>query len=107
MALALHPIVIGQAFRAEYLDQAPAFLTARPWFTTGDEIAAHYQRTADRSALGVRNGHAGPPPSREPASADPASREPARQARPQGGCGPALNGGDSASADRPRRMWPG
>ncbi|MEU8177515.1 polysaccharide deacetylase family protein [Microbispora hainanensis] len=47
MALALHPFVIGQAFRAKYLDQALAFLAAQPdvWLTTSDEIAAHYQRT--------------------------------------------------------------
>ncbi|TQS28832.1 polysaccharide deacetylase family protein [Microbispora sp. KK1-11] len=47
MALALHPFVIGQAFRARYLDQALAFLAAQPdvWLTTSDEIAAHYQRT--------------------------------------------------------------
>jgi allantoinase len=30
MALALHPFVIGQAFRAKYLDQALAFLAAQP-----------------------------------------------------------------------------
>lgn len=44
LALALHPFVIGQAFRATYLDQALAFLAAQPdaWLTTSDEIAAHY-----------------------------------------------------------------
>ncbi|MEV4458019.1 polysaccharide deacetylase family protein [Microbispora sp. NPDC049633] len=52
MALALHPFVIGQAFRARYLDQALAFLAAQPdvWLTTSDEIAAHYQRTVGRPA---------------------------------------------------------
>ncbi|MGW4501999.1 polysaccharide deacetylase family protein [Micromonospora sp. NPDC004336] len=47
MALALHPFVIGQPFRAKYLDQALAYLAAQPdiWLTTSDEIAAHYQRT--------------------------------------------------------------
>ncbi|MGW5264405.1 polysaccharide deacetylase family protein [Microbispora sp. NPDC004025] len=52
MALALHPFVIGQAFRAKYLDQALAFLAAQPdvWLTTSDEIAAHYQRTVGRPA---------------------------------------------------------
>jgi allantoinase len=47
MALALHPFVIGQAFRAKYLDQALEFLAAQPdsWLTTSDEIAEHYQRT--------------------------------------------------------------
>ncbi|NEE03562.1 polysaccharide deacetylase family protein [Phytoactinopolyspora halotolerans] len=41
MALALHPFVTGQAFRAKYFDQALEFLTAQPdiWLTTSDEIA--------------------------------------------------------------------
>ncbi|WP_242907143.1 polysaccharide deacetylase family protein [Actinomadura terrae] len=45
MALALHPFVIGQAFRAKYLDLALEFLAAQPdiWITTSDEIAAHYR----------------------------------------------------------------
>jgi hypothetical protein len=44
MPLALHPFVIGQAFRAKYLDQALEFLASQPdvWLTTSDEIAAHY-----------------------------------------------------------------
>ncbi len=44
MALALHPFVIGQAFRARYLDEALEFLAAQPdaWLTTSDDIAAHY-----------------------------------------------------------------
>ncbi|GAA5178672.1 polysaccharide deacetylase family protein [Rugosimonospora acidiphila] len=47
MALALHPFVTGQPFRAKYLDQALAFLAAQPdiWLTTSDEIAEHYRRT--------------------------------------------------------------
>jgi peptidoglycan/xylan/chitin deacetylase (PgdA/CDA1 family) len=51
LALALHPFVIGQAFRATYLDQALEFLAGQPdvWLTTSDEIAEHYQR-----ALGER-----------------------------------------------------
>lgn len=46
MALALRPLVIGQAFRARYLDRALEFLAAQPdaWLTTGDDIAAHYSR---------------------------------------------------------------
>jgi peptidoglycan/xylan/chitin deacetylase (PgdA/CDA1 family) len=46
MALALHPFVTGQAFRAKYLDEAFAFLASRPdvWLTTSDEIAEHYRR---------------------------------------------------------------
>jgi len=53
MALALHPFVIGQAFRAKYLDQALAFLAAQSdvWLTTSDEIAAHYQRTVYQRAV--------------------------------------------------------
>ncbi|WP_143591718.1 polysaccharide deacetylase family protein [Thermoactinospora rubra] len=47
MALALHPFVTGQPFRAKYLDQALAYLAGQPdvWLTTSDEIAEHYQRT--------------------------------------------------------------
>jgi allantoinase len=48
MALALHPFVTGQAFRAKYFGQALKFLSGQPdiWLTTSDEIARHYQRTA-------------------------------------------------------------
>jgi allantoinase len=44
MALALHPFITGQAFRAKYLDQALAFLAEQPdiWLTTSDEIAEHF-----------------------------------------------------------------
>ncbi|HEY7593348.1 MAG TPA: polysaccharide deacetylase family protein [Actinophytocola sp.] len=44
LALALHPFVIGQPFRARYLDEALRFLAAQPdaWLTTSDDIAAHY-----------------------------------------------------------------
>jgi hypothetical protein len=44
MALALHPFVIGQAFRAKYLDLALEYIAAQPdvWLTTSDAIAAHY-----------------------------------------------------------------
>ncbi|MER7789701.1 polysaccharide deacetylase family protein [Streptomyces sp. NPDC097640] len=47
MALALHPFVIGQAFRATYLNQALAYLATQPdvWLTTSDEIAEHYRHT--------------------------------------------------------------
>jgi allantoinase len=46
MALALHPFVIGQAFRQRYLDEALAYVTGHPdvWVTTSDEIADHYLR---------------------------------------------------------------
>lgn len=44
LAIALHPFVIGQPFRARYLDQALAYLAAQPdiWLATSDDIAAHY-----------------------------------------------------------------
>ncbi|WP_459546146.1 polysaccharide deacetylase family protein [Nocardia sp. X0981] len=44
MALALHPFVIGQAFRTRYLDEALNHIVDHPgvWLTTSDEIAAHY-----------------------------------------------------------------
>ena len=48
MALALHPFVIGQAFRAKYLDQA--LDTSPPlgvWVTTSDDIADHFARTLE------------------------------------------------------------
>jgi allantoinase len=50
LPLALHPFVIGQAFRAKYLDQALDHVVNHPdvWVTTSDEIAAHY--AAERSA---------------------------------------------------------
>lgn len=50
MALALHPFVTGQAFRAKYLDQALAYLAAQPdiWLTTSDQIAEHYSRTVQQ-----------------------------------------------------------
>jgi allantoinase len=46
MALALHPFMIGQAFRHKYFDQALEYLTNAPgiWLTTSDEIAEHYSR---------------------------------------------------------------
>jgi peptidoglycan/xylan/chitin deacetylase (PgdA/CDA1 family) len=52
MALALHPFVTGQAFRAKYLDQALAYLAAQPdiWLTTSDEIAEHYLHTTREHA---------------------------------------------------------
>jgi hypothetical protein len=52
MALALHPFVIGQPFRAKYLDQALAYIVNHPgvWATTSDEIAAHYIRATEPRA---------------------------------------------------------
>lgn len=48
LALALHPFVIGQAFRTKYLDQALEYVVNHPgvWTTTSDEIAAHYSSAA-------------------------------------------------------------
>ncbi|MBU3063936.1 polysaccharide deacetylase family protein [Nocardia sp. NEAU-G5] len=47
LPLALHPFVIGQAFRRRYLDEALDYVTNHPgvWVTTSDEIAEHYRRT--------------------------------------------------------------
>jgi peptidoglycan/xylan/chitin deacetylase (PgdA/CDA1 family) len=47
MALALHPFVIGQPFRAKYLNLALEYIAAQSdvWLTTSDEIAAHYLTT--------------------------------------------------------------
>jgi allantoinase len=44
MALALHPFVTGQPFRAGYLDQALEHVANHPgvWLTTSDAIAEHY-----------------------------------------------------------------
>ncbi|TCO48055.1 polysaccharide deacetylase family protein [Actinocrispum wychmicini] len=44
MALAVHPFILGQAFRHKYLDQALEYVANHPgvWLTTSDEIAAHY-----------------------------------------------------------------
>lgn len=46
-ALALHPFVTGQAFRAKYLDQALDRVANHPdvWLTTSDDIAEHYVRS--------------------------------------------------------------
>lgn len=45
MALALHPFVIGQPFRHQYLARALDYIASREgvWLTTSDEIAAHYR----------------------------------------------------------------
>jgi allantoinase len=51
MALALHPFVIGQAFRLRYLDQALEYVASHPgvWLTTSDEIAEHYVSATDKN----------------------------------------------------------
>ena len=57
MALALHPFVIGQAFRLKYLDQALKYIAGHEgvWLTTSDKIAAHYARAgAPGSAVGAK-----------------------------------------------------
>lgn len=47
MVLALHPFVIGQPFRAKYLNLALEYIAAQSdvWLTTSDEVAAHYSIT--------------------------------------------------------------
>ena len=52
MALALHPFVIGQAFRAKYLDQALDYVANHPgvWVTTSDDIADHFARTVETAS---------------------------------------------------------
>ncbi|MFF4953436.1 polysaccharide deacetylase family protein [Streptomyces chattanoogensis] len=52
MSLALHPFVIGQAFRHKYLDQALEYVVNHPgvWLTTSDEIAEHYAGLQSRAA---------------------------------------------------------
>jgi len=49
MALAPHPFVSGQPFRAKYLDQALAYIAGHPgvWLATSDEIAEHYARATE------------------------------------------------------------
>src|ERR1051326_7866178 len=44
MALALHPFITGQAFRARYLDEALEYVVNHPgvWSTTTDAIVDHY-----------------------------------------------------------------
>jgi peptidoglycan/xylan/chitin deacetylase (PgdA/CDA1 family) len=61
MAIALHPFVIGQPFRAKYLDQALRYIAGHEgvWLTTSDEIAEHYAaqpRVGARGALPERVG---------------------------------------------------
>ncbi|WP_045075114.1 polysaccharide deacetylase family protein [Psychromicrobium lacuslunae] len=53
MALALHPFVIGQPFRAKYLDLALEYLAAQPdvWLTTSDEIYQHYRQSPTPGTL--------------------------------------------------------
>lgn len=47
MALCLHPFIINQPFRHKYLDKALEYIAGHEgvWFTTSDEIAAHYIKT--------------------------------------------------------------
>ncbi|MBF6235881.1 putative urate catabolism protein [Nocardia otitidiscaviarum] len=47
LPLALHPFVIGQAFRHRYLVEALDYITNHPavWVTTSDDIADHYVRS--------------------------------------------------------------
>ncbi|WP_436773883.1 polysaccharide deacetylase family protein [Yinghuangia sp. YIM S09857] len=58
MALALHPFVIGQAFRHRYLDEALEYVANHEgvWLTTSDEIAEHYAATASGGVEGSGEG---------------------------------------------------
>ena len=49
MAIALHPFLIGHAFRIRALERALAYIRARPqvWFATGGEIVDWYKKTAN------------------------------------------------------------
>lgn len=53
MALALHPFVMGQAFRQKYLAKALDHIVSRPgvWLTTSDDIAAHYLAAASTAKI--------------------------------------------------------
>jgi len=53
MALALHPFVIGQAFRARYLAEALEYIAGHEgvWLTTSDEIAAHFHASVATERL--------------------------------------------------------
>ena len=44
LSVALHPFVIGLAFRIKYLDEALKYICAHEgvWKTTGAEIADHF-----------------------------------------------------------------
>ncbi|MEU8133335.1 polysaccharide deacetylase family protein [Streptodolium elevatio] len=54
MALALHPFVIGQAFRHKYLDEALEYVANHEgvWLTTSDDIAEHYAGTGAGTGTG-------------------------------------------------------
>lgn len=50
--IALHPFVIGQAFRAGYLDKALDYITNHEavWVTTSDDIVEHFAKTTAGTA---------------------------------------------------------
>jgi allantoinase len=52
MALALHPLVIGQPFRAKYLRRALEYIASHEgvWLTTSDEIAQSFEQQFPRKA---------------------------------------------------------
>jgi peptidoglycan/xylan/chitin deacetylase (PgdA/CDA1 family) len=47
MAIAIHPFVMGQPHRIGALDRALAYISehAGVWKATGEEIAAHFQKS--------------------------------------------------------------
>ncbi|HYC69259.1 polysaccharide deacetylase family protein [Brevundimonas sp.] len=57
MAIALHPFVIGQPFRARYLDKALAYIAGHDgaWLTTTDAIAETYQSQMKQRPKGTRS----------------------------------------------------
>ncbi len=61
MALALHPLVIGQPFRHKYLGKALEYVASHKgvWLTTSDEIAAHYVASLSAAPESSRPGLAG------------------------------------------------
>jgi peptidoglycan/xylan/chitin deacetylase (PgdA/CDA1 family) len=52
MSIAIHPFLIGHAFRAKHLDRAFAYMKARDgvWFATGSDILDWYLREAPAGA---------------------------------------------------------
>ena len=58
MALALHPFVVGQPFRARYLEKALAYVAghASVWLATSDDVAQAYLAQLGPVAEGSRRG---------------------------------------------------
>jgi hypothetical protein len=54
MTLALHPFIIGQPYRAKYLDQVLRYIAGHDgvWLTTSDDIADWYLERYYDQAVG-------------------------------------------------------